>query len=86
MGALECLNDHYERQMCSVPGMSHHVTDLDDGVSTGKQSFVVMLLDIRMPGKSGLEVMAEAAKPLPFPVIAMTGNVDVESVATYKYA
>ena len=47
---------------------------------------MVMLLDIRKPGKSGLEVMAEAAKPLPFPVIAMTGNVDVESVASYRYS
>ena len=62
------------------------MSPVPDGPLAHSQRSDVMLLDIRMPGKSGLEVMAEAAKPLPFPVIAMTGNVDVESVATYKYA
>jgi CheY-like chemotaxis protein len=44
----------------------------------------IMLLDIRMPGKSGLDVMQEAPRPLPFPVVAMTGNVDKESLEEYK--
>ena len=45
----------------------------------------VMFMDIRMPGKSGLDVMREAA-PLPsIPIIAMTGNVDVDSVNEYRY-
>jgi CheY-like chemotaxis protein len=44
----------------------------------------VMFLDIRMPGKSGLEVLKQCPKPLPFPVIAMSGNVDKDSVAGYR--
>jgi CheY-like chemotaxis protein len=44
----------------------------------------VMFLDIRMPGKSGLDVIREAPRPLLFPVVAMTGNVDRDSVAEYR--
>ena len=44
----------------------------------------VMLLDIRMPGMSGMEVLREYGKAPPFPVVAMTGNVDVDSVAAYR--
>jgi CheY-like chemotaxis protein len=44
----------------------------------------LMFLDIRMPGKSGLDVMKELGKAPPFPVIAMTGNVDNESIDEYK--
>ncbi len=45
----------------------------------------VMFLDIRMPGKSGIEVMQELGHTPPCPVIAMTGNVDVDSVQLYRY-
>jgi CheY-like chemotaxis protein len=44
----------------------------------------LMFLDIRMPGKSGLDVMKELGQALPFPIIAMTGNVDKDSVDEYK--
>lgn len=46
----------------------------------------VMLLDIFMPGKCGTDVMREllAHGVAPFPVIAMTGNVDTGSVASYR--
>ncbi len=44
----------------------------------------VMLLDIRMPGKSGLDVVEEAISPPPFPIIAMTGDVDVETQEHFK--
>ena len=46
----------------------------------------VMFLDIFMPGKSGVEVMREVGGRPPFPVVAMTGNVDKDSVDTYKCA
>ena len=42
----------------------------------------VMLLDIMMPGVTGLEVMASSRPPCP--VIAMTGSVDEESMAAYR--
>ena len=44
-----------------------------------------MLLDIRMPGMSGMDVMKTYGKPTPFPVVAMTGNVDVDSVDAYRF-
>jgi CheY-like chemotaxis protein len=43
-----------------------------------------MFLDIRMPGKSGIEVMRELGEAPPFPVVAMTGNVDRDSVDEYR--
>ena len=43
-----------------------------------------MLLDIRMPGKSGLEVMRDADPMPPYPVIAMTGHVDAEALAEFR--
>jgi two-component system nitrogen regulation response regulator GlnG len=46
----------------------------------------VVLLDIMMPGMTGLEVMRALPRPLPFPVIAMTGNVDDVSLDAYKAA
>ncbi len=42
----------------------------------------VMLMDIMMPGKTGIEVMQEARPP--WPVVAMTGSVDEDSKAAYK--
>ncbi len=47
----------------------------------------VVLLDIRMPGKSGIEVMKDMpvrARSM-YPVYAMTGVVDVDMVAELKY-
>lgn len=44
----------------------------------------VMLLDIRMPGKTGIDVMQEFGRACGIPVIAMTGNVDTDSVALYR--
>lgn len=44
----------------------------------------IMLLDIRMPIKSGVEVMREFGPVTPFPVVAMTGNVDRDSVEEYR--
>ncbi len=48
----------------------------------------VMLLDIRMPGRTGTDVVkacTAATGALPCPVVAMTGNVDKDSVEEYKY-
>ena len=44
----------------------------------------LMLMDIRMPGRSGLEVMQELEKPPPFPVIAMTGQVEYDMQNEYR--
>jgi CheY-like chemotaxis protein len=44
-----------------------------------------MLLDIMMPGMSGLEVLATAS-PFPvYPVVAMTGHADAESQDGFRY-
>jgi CheY-like chemotaxis protein len=46
----------------------------------------VMMLDIRMPGKSGLEVVEGAHPFLPlYPIVAMTGQVDDDAIADFKY-
>ena len=46
----------------------------------------VMLLDIRMPGKTGLEVMRDLGRDpsLPFPIVAMTGHVDVDAQQEFR--
>ncbi len=44
----------------------------------------VMLLDIRMPGKSGLEVLLEADPKPVYPVFAMTSHVDGEALAEFR--
>ncbi len=48
-----------------------------------------MLLDIRMPAKNGVDVVQEAMSAAPlglrYPVIAMTGHVDAEAVAEFRY-
>ncbi len=44
----------------------------------------VMLLDICMPGKSGLEVLRGADPKPVYPVIAMTSHVDVEALAEFR--
>ena len=46
----------------------------------------VMLLDIRMPVKSGLEAVRDAAGLPPYPIIAMTGHVDTEAQNDFKAA
>jgi CheY-like chemotaxis protein len=43
-----------------------------------------MLLDIRMPGKSGIEVMRDADPKPVYPVIAMTSHVDGEALAEFR--
>jgi CheY-like chemotaxis protein len=44
----------------------------------------VMLLDIRMPGMHGTQVMELASPPPPYPVFAMTGHVDAEAQAEFR--
>ena len=44
----------------------------------------VMLLDIRMPGKSGLDVVRDVANRPPYPIVAMTGHVDVEAQDEFR--
>ena len=46
----------------------------------------VMLLDIRMPGPSGVEIMRDLQQPPPFPVLAMTGHVDRDAQSEFRYA
>ena len=43
-----------------------------------------MLLDIRMPGMSGVDVVRQCPKPLPFPIFAMTGHVDADSQEEFR--
>ncbi len=45
----------------------------------------VMLLDIQMPGKTGVEVVREAVPKPPYPIIAMTGHVDADSLNEFRY-
>ena len=46
----------------------------------------VMLLDIRMPGKTGLDAVRET-KSLPnYPIVAMTGHVDPDAQQEFRYA
>ncbi len=52
-------------------------------MSSGQQ-VDMMLLDIRMPGKTGVEVMREAALQAKYPVYAMTGHVDAEALEEFK--
>ena len=60
------------------------VTVAEDGVQAAavleKQEFDVLLLDVRMPGKDGLEVLALAREIEPPPeVVMLTGNSSVET-------
>lgn len=45
----------------------------------------VMLLDVRMPGKSGLDAVCEQATRPRYPIIAMTGHVDIEALDDFQY-
>jgi CheY-like chemotaxis protein len=49
------------------------------------EKLFVMLLDVGIPTLSGLEVVKQCPKPLPFPIVAMTGTVDVDSVEQYRW-
>ena len=44
----------------------------------------IMLLDIRMPGKSGIDVVREAAVKPRYPIVAMTGHVDIEAQEEFR--
>ncbi len=44
----------------------------------------LMLLDIRMPGMSGLDALRAAEVRPSYPVFAMTGHVDVEAQDEFK--
>ncbi len=44
----------------------------------------VMLLDIRMPGKTGIEVMKDALPRPQYPIYAMTGHVDTEALDDFR--
>ena len=45
----------------------------------------VMLLDIRMPGKTGLDAVREAKKLPNYPIVAMTGHVDTDAQQEFRY-
>ena len=44
----------------------------------------VMLLDIRMPGKSGVDVVRDAVLPPRYPIVAMTGHVDADAQVEFR--
>ncbi len=44
----------------------------------------VMLLDIRMPGKNGVEVVKNAVPLPPYPIVTMTGHVDAEALEQFR--
>ena len=44
----------------------------------------LMLLDIRMPGKSGLDVVREAEPKPAYPIVAMTGHVDTDAQEEFR--
>ena len=55
------------------------------GFIESQQVVDLMLLDIRMPDKTGLEVVADLDGILPpYPIIAMTGHVDEDALAQFK--
>ncbi len=54
-----------------------------DGFDT-PPSVDIMLLDIRMPGMSGIELMQALQPRLTFPVVAVTGSVEPQTIAELK--
>ncbi len=55
------------------------------GFLASEQQVDLMLMDIRMPGRTGIEVMQERQHALPsFPVIAMTGHVDQDAQTEFR--
>ena len=43
----------------------------------------IMFMDIRMPGRTGVEVMQQAPRPA-FPVVAMTAQVEEEMQVLFR--
>ena len=43
-----------------------------------------MLLDIRLPCKSGVEVLRDYGRKPEYPVVALTGHVDVEAQEQFR--
>jgi CheY-like chemotaxis protein len=79
--ALELLKGTYTPM---AGDRSHSPPQTPSTTHRPQAAFDLVFLDIRMPGKSGMDVMKEITGPLPCPVIAMTGNVDKDSVNEYK--
>ena len=42
----------------------------------------MMILDIRMPGESGLELLARLPRPLPLPVVVLSGEASIADTVT----
>ena len=57
--------------------------DAADFIARGEE-VDLMLLDIRMPGKSGLDVVKEATVRPRYPIVAMTGHVDIEAQDEFR--
>jgi two-component system nitrogen regulation response regulator NtrX len=50
-----------------------------------RDPFAMMVLDIRMPGESGLELLARLPRPLPFPVVMLSGEASIaDTVSALK--
>ena len=65
--------------VCTAPGL-----EAAEFIARGGDADL-MLLDIRMPGKTGLDVVREVQDQLPpYPIVAMTGHVDVDAQAEFK--
>ncbi len=48
-------------------------------------SLSLVLLDIMMPGMTGVELMERMGRSVSCPVLAMTGSVDPDTVARMRY-
>ena len=44
----------------------------------------IMLLDIRMSGQSGLDVVKALSAMPPYPIVAMTGHVDADAQQDFR--
>ena len=50
---------------------------------TSEAAADIMFMDIRMPGRTGVEVMQQAPRPA-FPVVAMTAQVEEEMQVLFR--
>ncbi len=41
-------------------------------------------MDIRMPGMSGIEAMKAVGRRLPYPVVAVTGSIEPDTIAELR--